>query len=89
MKFRQDKVLHFIAGVLIVQAAFTVCSFVGLCARHSFAVAIPVSVLVTAGKEVLWDRLLGRGVPSVDDFVAGVVGTACGFLLQALAIVSL
>lgn len=75
--------------MLIVQVVFTLCSFLGLCARQSFAVAMLVSVLVMACKEVLWDRLLGRGVPSVDDFVAGIVGTACGFLLQALTIISL
>lgn len=46
---------------------------------------IPLSflalVLVAAGKELIWDKLLGLGKPDWDDFIASLLGIVHGLLI--------
>jgi len=61
-----DKVKHIIAGALI--ALITVILVRILLDREFMYLGIPASVLAGAAKELLWDRLLGKGTCEFADF---------------------
>ena len=71
MKVQRDKLLHFLGGAgatLVASALFT--PTVGLAA----------GVTVGVGKEVLWDRLAGRGTPEPLDAAVTVAGSLLAWL---------
>lgn len=75
MKLAKDKQLHIIAGLLIGATA----SFLGW-------YALPLAIIVAVGKEVIYDKLMGRGTPEVLDAVytigaAGIITTIIQILV--------
>ena len=71
----QDKAKH-----ILVSAALSVLFFPFL----GFLGAIGASVIIGAAKEVLWDKLLGKGTPDINDFYADIAGALGGAFLCAM-----
>lgn len=44
--------------------------------------SIPISLGLTLGKELLWDRVLGLGTPTFPDLVYGITGTITGVIFS-------
>jgi hypothetical protein len=74
-----DKLKHFIVAVVI--------TWVVLLASHlwfplhynwDFGLAAAVAIMVSAGKEMVWDKWWGLGTPELDDFFWGFVGAVVG-----------
>jgi hypothetical protein len=42
---------------------------------------IPISLGLTIGKEYIWDRALGFGVPTYPDLFFGIIGTVTGLII--------
>ncbi len=74
-RLKIDKLLHFIAGTYIymISAAY-MQSWIGL-----LLVAI-----IGATKEIVWDKLLGKGTPEVADFIWTMIGGLFTFLIFLL-----
>ena len=70
-KWKKDKVYHFIAGWLIY--VFTMALFVKLNVNHQ-AWCYRVVILVGAGKELVYDKYMKQGVPSLGDFTWTMIG---------------
>ena len=71
MKVQRDKLLHFLGGAgatLVASALFT--PKIGLAA----------GVALGVGKEVLWDRLAGRGTPEPLDAAFTIAGSLLAWL---------
>lgn len=73
---KADKLLHFIAGLLIAQIASLLF---GLFAGCYLRVVLGwlAAVVITLGKEI-WDKETGKGVCSLEDFAAGLLGALVG-----------
>lgn len=73
---KADKLLHFIAGLLIVQIASLLF---GLLTGSYMRVVLGwlAAVAITLGKEI-WDWETDTGVCSLEDFAAGLLGTFVG-----------
>lgn len=69
-----DKLYHFVAGFLI-------SLIIGLISPIS---GLITSVIIGAGKEVVWDKLMKKGCFEVLDFVATCVGGVVGYLILML-----
>jgi hypothetical protein len=63
-----DKVKHFVAGYGIGVLTYSVTK------KHKIAKAIVMAFAVGALKETVYDSMLGKGTPSVKDFVCTGVG---------------
>ncbi len=71
----RDKFLHFLAGFgIAVSAATFTTPTVGFCIAGAVGIA----------KELVWDRLLGRGTPEILDAVWTFVGAGLGAWLMTL-----
>lgn len=75
MRIAEDKIGHFIGGLAIV----------GLFNPFGWAEALAAVVLIGIGKEVVWDKWLGRGTPEVADALATILGGALLLGWQQLA----
>lgn len=84
MNIKPDKVLHFIAGVLIVQAAFAACKVAGIETKIAFFIAAGIAIAAMAAKEIVWDDMLAKGISSLLDFIAGTIGIAIEIALMLL-----
>lgn len=74
-----DKLLHFIAAVLITWAVLAASHlWLPLHYNWDMALAFAVSLSATIAKEVVWDLWLGRGDPDYYDFFWGFVGAVVG-----------
>lgn len=86
--FSSDKLLHFIAGMLIAQFGIALFMFIGLKTIGCVLLGFLASVLIAFAKECVYDDWFGRGVPSKRDFLAGlygaIVGTVFGMLIAIL-----
>ncbi len=84
-KAMRDKVLHTLAGAVI---ALTVLAIFALFQTqwHGWEkfIALSVSILISAAKEVVWDKWLKRGTPDFYDFVAGLYGAFGGVFLWVI-----
>ena len=77
-KIKADKLLHFIAGILISQITFALFSLTTL---HIYLVSL-LSLLITAivgGAKEIYDKK--HGVPSIMDFLYTFIGGLIGVLL--------
>lgn len=77
---KADKLLHFIAGILITQISFILLDLF-ISAKYAVSVAFMFSCIVCALKELLYDHVLEKGVASWKDFIAGFLGSFIGILL--------
>ena len=69
-----DKLYHLIAGFAISLIFGLISPFIGLV----------TSIVVGAGKEVVYDKLMKRGCFEVLDFVATCIGGVIGYLIFIL-----
>ena len=84
MNIKPDKLLHFIVGVLILQAAFAACKIAGCETKLAYFIATGIAVAAMAAKEIVWDDMLAKGVSSMRDFLAGLIGIAIEIALMLL-----
>lgn len=76
-KIRKDHLLHAMGGNYTVLATmiFTL----------DIVVIIAVLAFIAIGKEIVYDKLLGKGTPEVSDVIATVLGgLATLFLMQII-----
>jgi hypothetical protein len=64
-----DKLKHIIAGALIVCVVSQI---------YNTVIAMIACVAIGAGKELIWDKLLGLGDPDPADFAATIAGGMFG-----------
>lgn len=69
-----DKLYHFIAGFVIAIVFGLISPITGLI----------TSVIVGAGKEVIYDKIMKKGCFEVLDFVATCIGGVIGYLILIL-----
>lgn len=78
-----DKLLHFIAGMVIFMVLFRVfLAFLPM--RCAFVLAYPLSILASYLKELIYDRKMGKGVYNIKDFYAGLIGSTAALCLDLL-----
>ena len=70
---QKDKLLHLLAGIIMVQLLYVVADLIW-CRMAALAFSLVVATSVMAAKEIWWDKILGRGVASGRDFLAGMIG---------------
>jgi len=75
----KDKVLHFIAGLLITLVVFTVGTNWGIFKGLALFISFFVAMSIAWAKEI-YDSM-GYGVSSRLDFIATVFGSALGVLI--------
>jgi len=83
---KSDKLLHILAGLIMVQVFFIGWSFV-FSIETAFALAVLLSMLMGICKEIVWDRWLKKGVCEMKDFVATLLGIGIGTILAILIII--
>ena len=74
---QKDKVDHFMAGALIGTTATTFT--INQTTLTSLYTTLGSVVLIGGGKELVWDKWMGNGVASWEDFGADVVGSLAGW----------
>jgi len=77
-----DKLLHFIAGLLIAQISYALFS-IGFVEWLSALLAFGTAACIGGVKEML-DGVINDGVPSLSDFLATLIGGAIGSLVIVL-----
>lgn len=77
----KDKLQHCLSGIAAVQAAFLAGLWFGFSAAGALLFASAMAITAMAGKEVIWDGLMKKGVPSLRDFLAGMIGILYGFIV--------
>lgn len=83
-KIKSDKLLHFIAGLLITQVVSIV--LLALTGRLAMSVLLGgMAGLIAALAKELYDKL-GHGVPSWSDFFATAIGSLVGMALISFAL---
>ena len=79
-----DKTLHFSAGYLTSVSGYIIAK--KLNAKHPMIIGISSSILVGAGKEIVYDYLLKKGTPTVNDFIWTAIGGGYGVITIKLVI---
>jgi len=77
-KLKTDKLLHFIAGMLISQVTYILISLTSLHICWIVLLSLTITVISGGIKEVIDKKY---GVPSIMDFVYTVIGGFIGVLL--------
>ena len=70
-----DKTKHFTIGAALTYIIYVVLLLTGMlnpwiCVVFSFI----ISALISCLKEIVWDKIMGKGVPNWKDFYAGLLG---------------
>lgn len=75
MAIPTDKLLHFLASALMV-----------LCLNTFFDPAWSAGIAIGVGvaKEVIWDKLLKKGSPELEDLFADLLGVVFGSLFAVI-----
>jgi len=81
---RKDLIVHFIISLVIAVAAGIGLMMLSIPFYPLIAVAISFSFGLA--KELIWDKLLGKGHCDVYDIVADLLGCALGFLVLLLTL---
>lgn len=79
---KPDKLLHFIAGLLIAQISYALLS-TGFADWLSVPLGFLAAVCIGGAKELL-DGMINDGVPSIGDFLVTLMGGAIGSLVIVL-----
>ena len=84
---RHDLKLHAMAGVGIAVLVYILMLLLSI-DYPAYIVAIPAIIVAGIGKEVVWDKLLGRGRMQVSDAVATcVAGLLTVFILEVVLMI--
>lgn len=75
-KIRKDHLLHFIAGTYTVLATMMFTT--------DIVVIIAVLAFIAIGKELIYDKCLGKGTPEVSDVIATVLGGSTTLFLMSI-----
>ena len=74
-----DKLKHFIACAAVSIITLAVLLIIGTdLAGYEKLLAIVTGTLAAAAKELVWDKLLGKGQADFYDFFAGLCGAYAG-----------
>ena len=74
-----DKLKHFIACAAVSIITLAVLLIIGTdLAGYEKLLAIVTGTLAAIGKEIVWDKWLGRGTPEFYDFLSGLCGAYAG-----------
>lgn len=84
---KADKLLHFIAGMVIFMVLFRVFA-IFMPMRCSYLISYFISILASYAKEAIYDRRMNRGVYNIKDFYAGVFGSTAALCLDLLLLLS-
>ena len=71
-----DKIKHVIAGGAINVATTGVVYAFTKDKKAAILSGVAASILVSAGKELIYDKAMKRGTPETMDFVAGCIGVS-------------
>jgi uncharacterized protein YfiM (DUF2279 family) len=76
----KDKQDHFVAGVLIgfSSSALTVNT------NKSLITSLSSSVIIGGGKELIYDKWMGKGTPEFKDFAYTIAGSVTGWAIVKL-----
>lgn len=77
---KADKLLHFIAGLLMAQIMCVIMNFI-VNGYTSIIIGFIFSCVVCAAKEIVYDLLMKRGTPSIKDFIFGFIGALLGTII--------
>lgn len=86
-KVKADKLLHFIAGMVIFMVLFRIFA-IFMPMRCSYLISYFVAILVSYAKEAIYDRRMNRGTYDIKDFYAGVFGSTAALCLDLLLLLS-
>jgi hypothetical protein len=78
-----DKLLHFIAGMIIFMTLFRVFA-IFMPMRCSYLISYFMSILASYAKEAIYDRRMKKGVYNIKDFYAGVFGSTVALCLDLM-----
>lgn len=81
-----DKLKHFFACAAITLVTLLLFAVIphGPMYGYDKLIAIAVGCAAALGKELVWDKWLGRGTPDYYDFFAGVCGAFVGMFAWAI-----
>jgi hypothetical protein len=85
-EIKSDKLLHFIAGMVIFMVLFRVFA-IFMPMQCSYLISYFISILASYAKEAIYDRRMKKGVYNIKDFYAGVFGTTTALLLDLLLLI--
>ena len=86
-EIKADKLLHFIAGMLIFMLLFRIAAiFMPL--RCAYIISYFMSVLASYAKESIYDRCMKKGVYNIKDFYAGVFGSTVALCLDLMLLLT-
>lgn len=84
-----DKILHVWAGMLISIGTGLIAYFVTKDISDSLLTGLISTVVIGSGKELIYDKLLKRGVPSWPDFWNTMWGLLVGLIILFMIIMTL
>lgn len=76
----KDKLLHFFFGFVITWISCIILMYVKMPTIYGLL----LSVVVGAAKEIVWDKILGKGKMEAMDFVFTCIGGIIAFMVQFL-----
>lgn len=79
-----DKLKHFIACAVITLLVLTALAFAPYMYGWDKAIALAVGIAAAASKEIIWDKMMGRGTAEFYDFLAGVYGAFAAMFAWAI-----
>lgn len=82
--FKEDKLLHVLAGIVLSQILVVILSFCTVSIYCPIVLSLVISSAVAYGKELLYDKALGRGVYEIRDFIASEIGIGFGLLISLI-----
>lgn len=85
-EIKADKLLHFIAGMLIFMLLFRI-AVIFMPMRCAFIISYFISVLASYAKESIYDRRMKKGVYNIRDFYAGLIGSTVALVLDLLLLI--
>jgi hypothetical protein len=80
----KDKLQHVLAGIVLSQVLVLILSFCTISIYYPLILSFIISTGVSYGKELLYDRVLGRGVYNMKDFIASEIGVLYGLLTSLI-----
>lgn len=83
----KDKILHFCAGFLLSYVPYVLLMlFFAINPWISLTISTLVSLIASLLKEIVWDKMMGKGVMNWKDFYAGCIGDVVCLLFVGILI---
>jgi len=77
-----DKFLHtWISAAIVVIIGFVLNKYFDVDSLSASGIGFITSIVIGSLKELVWDLWLKKGVPSLLDFLADVIGSVTGFVI--------